>query len=45
MEQYKKELKKISAILENLYTTKFTSSDKEYNYTTIIRLKVFGITN
>lgn len=30
MEQYKKELNKISVILESFYTAKFTSSKKEY---------------
>ncbi len=30
MKQYKKELDSISAILENFYTAKFTSSEKEY---------------
>ena len=30
METYKKELERISAILENYYTAKFTSRKKEY---------------
>ncbi|MCH5719820.1 hypothetical protein [Niabella hibiscisoli] len=30
MEKYKQELDRISAILKNFYTAKFTSSEKEY---------------
>jgi len=30
MEKYKKDLVRITAILENFYTAKFTSSEKEY---------------